>query len=60
MPNLRIETKRIYSWEAKQKCNDCDNTSIGWVKFPKFKPISVCGECFDKYYKHQIQRSKYV
>ena len=56
--NLTITTKWIRSWEGEHKCNDCDNLAVRWVKFPKFKSIAVCIDCYNKYYQEQILRKE--
>mgnify|MGYP003151465047 CR=1 FL=1 len=49
--NLQIQVECIYYWDKQVKCNDCTANSSYAVKYPKLKPISVCGKCFNKYYK---------
>ena len=53
--NLRIEAKRIYSWNQNEKCNDCDGIGHVAVKYPKFKAIAVCYDCYDKYYEERVE-----
>ena len=53
--NLQIQVECIYYWDKQVKCNDCTANSSYAVKYPKLKPISVCGKCFNKYYKELIK-----
>ena len=53
--NLQVQSKYIYSWEKRVKCNDCMADSNYVVKYPKLKPIKVCSNCFNEYYKELIK-----
>ena len=48
---LQIVSKYLYTWEKRETCNDCERQSNYMVKYPKLKPIQVCNQCFNKYYK---------
>jgi hypothetical protein len=54
MVKLRIEASRIKTW-ARDKCNDCEEKGDIFVKYPKFKKISVCLDCYRKYYSDKVQ-----
>lgn len=54
MINLRIESQRIKTW-SRDKCNDCEKSGTWFVKYPKFKKISVCLDCYNKYYSDRVQ-----
>ena len=55
--NLEVKSKRIWSWDIKDKCNDCDNDGHYIVKYPKLKEIKVCIDCYKDIYLDIIERS---
>ena len=52
---LKIEQKWLEVYQDKPPCNDCEGVSQKWVKYPKLKAITVCMDCYNKYYKWQIE-----
>ena len=54
---LKVEAKCLYVWDKPGNCNedDCHRKASYEVKYPKLKPISVCGDCFNKYYRAKYE-----
>ena len=52
---LSITSRKIWSWDIQDKCNDCDNDGHYAVKYPKLKEIKVCVDCYKEYYLERIE-----
>lgn len=54
---LRVELRKIRSFDQQHKCNDCDKKAVVSVSFPLFDQVFVCIKCYKKYYKEKIERN---